>query len=137
MRHSAEECQRSKSKLETKLHETPRRLHLYIWKEFGPICCGNALEVTIIIILRSLQQCHNLGTKSLYVKLQRKQPEAKIASYHRRRIFENNQLESVKILRDWISQEAEVQVVTAEAIDGIKLNSRKKKSYNETYFTNK
>ena len=71
------------------------------------------------------------------MKLQRKQPEAKIASYHRQRIFENNQLESVKILRDWISQEAEVQVVTAEAINGITLNSRKKKSYNETYFTNK
>ena len=34
-------------------------------------------------------------------------------------IFENNHLESVELLRDWILQEAEFQTIEAETIKGI------------------
>ena len=65
---------------------------------------SDLLDVAIIN-LRESSQYHELGTESLYVKLQRKLPEMMLASFHRR-IFENNPLESVETLRDWIMQEA-------------------------------
>ena len=68
-----------------------------------------------IINLRESRQYHELGTGSLYVKLQRKLPEMMLANYHRW-IFENNHLESVETLRDWLVQEAEFQTIAAETI---------------------
>ena len=74
-----------------------------------------------IINLRESCQYLELGTGSLYVKLQRKLPEVMLASYHRR-ILENNHLESVETLRDWIVQEAQFQTIAAETIKGITTN---------------
>ena len=71
-----------------------------------------------IINLRASRQCHKLGTGSLYVKLQRNLPEMMLASYHRW-IFENNHLESVETMSDWIVQEAEFQTIATETIRGI------------------
>ena len=80
-----------------------------------------------IINLRESRQCHKLGTGSSYVKLQRKLPEMMLASY-RRWIFENNRLESVETLREWIVQEAEFHAIVAEAIKGIQNQKIKKRS---------
>ena len=49
-----------------------------------------------------------------------------LASYHRW-VFENNHLESVETLRDWIVQEVELQTIAAEKIKGITKNQKKKK----------
>ena len=68
-----------------------------------------------IIILRESPQYHKLGTGSLYVKVQRKLLEMMLASYHRW-IVENNHLESVETLQDWIVQEAEFQTTAAETV---------------------
>ena len=78
---------------------------------------SNLLNVAIIN-LRESHQYHELGTGSLHLKLQRKLPEMILASYHRL-IFENNHLESVVALRDWIVQEAEFQTTMTETIKGI------------------
>ena len=80
-----------------------------------------------IINLRESRQYHNLGTGSSYVKLQRRLPEMMLASYHRW-IFENNHLESVETLRDWIVQEAEFHAIAAEAIKGIQNQKITKRS---------
>ena len=80
-----------------------------------------------IINLRESRQYHNLGTGSSYVKLQRRLPEMMLASYHRW-IFENNHLESVETLRDWIVQEAEFHTIAAEAIKGIQNQKIKKEA---------
>ena len=100
-------------------------------KGFRSIQYGNAKDLeqfsdlldVAIINLRESRQNHELGTGSLYVKLQRKLPEMMLASYHRW-IFENNHLESVETLRDWIVQEAEFQTIAAETIKGI-MNKKK------------
>ena len=87
-----------------------------------------------IINLRESRQYHELGTGSLYVKLQRKLPEMMLASYHRW-IFENKHLESVETLRDWIVQEAEFQTIAAETIKGITTNPKKKRHNNGSFFS--
>ena len=76
------------------------------------------------INFRESRQYHELGTGSLHVKL--RLPEMMLASYHRW-IFENNQLESVEKLRDWIVQEAEFQTTAADTIKGI-MNQKKKEA---------
>ena len=60
-------------------------------KGFRSIQYGNAKDLeqfsdlldVAIINLRESRQNHELGTGSLYVKLQRKLPEMMLASYHR------------------------------------------------------
>ena len=85
-----------------------------------------------IINLRESRQYHELGTGSLYVKLQRKLTEMMLASYHRW-VFENNHLRSVETLRDWIVQEAKVQTIAAETIKGITTNQKKKHSNGSSF----
>ena len=114
--HSAGAYEASKNRLERKFGGLRRRLALYIeqLEGFRSIQYGNAKDLeqvsdlldVAIINLRESRQYHELGTGSLYVKLQRKLPEMMLASYHRW-IFENNHLESVETLRDWLVQEAE------------------------------
>ena len=70
------------------------------------------------VTMRKSRQYHELGTGSLYIKLQTELPEMMWASYQRW-IFENNQLESVETLRNWIVQEAEFQTIAAETINGM------------------
>ena len=85
---------------------------------------GTQKDVSIIN-LRKSHLYHKLETGSLYVRLQRKLPEMMLASYHRW-IIENNHLEPVEILRDWIVQEVESQTISVEIIKGI-TNHKKKK----------
>ena len=69
-----------------------RRLTLYIeqLEGFRSIQYGNAKDLeqfadlldVAIINLRESRQYHELGTESLYVKLQRKLPEMMLANYH-------------------------------------------------------
>ena len=87
----------------------------------------------VIINLREPCQYHELDTGSLHVKLQRKLSEMMLASYHRW-IFENNHLESVETLKDWIVQEAEFQTIAAETIKGITTSHKKKKHSNGSLF---
>ena len=110
-----------------------RRLTLYIeqLEGFRSIQYGKAKDLeqfadlldVAIINLRESRQYHELGTESLYVKLQRKLPEMMLANYHRW-IFGNNHLESVETLRNWLVQEAELQTIAAETIKGI-INQKK------------
>ena len=133
--HSAGAYEASKNRLERKFGGLHRRLAIYIeqLEGFRSIQYGNAKDVeefsdlldVAIINLRESRQYHELGTGSLYVKLQRKLPEMMLARYHRW-IFENNHLESVETLRDWIVQEAEFQTVATETIKGI-YNSKSEK----------
>ena len=131
--HSAGAYEASKNRLERKFGGLRRRLALYIeqLEGFRSIQYNNAKDLeqvadlldVAIINLRESRQYHELGTGSLYVKLQRKLPEMMLASYHRW-IFENNHLESVETLRDWLVQEAEFQTIAAETIKGI-MNQKK------------
>ena len=119
--------------MERKFGGSRRRLALYIeqLESFRSIQYGNAKDVeefsdlldVAIINLRESRQYQELGTGSLYVRLQRKLPEMMLASYHRW-IFENNHLESVETLRDWIVQEAEFQTIATETIKGITTNPK-------------
>ena len=131
--HSAGAYEASKNRLERKFGGLRRRLALYIeqLEGFRSIQYGNTKDLeqfadlldVAIINLRESRQYHELGTGSLYVKLQRKLPEMMLANYHRW-IFENNHLESVETLRDWLVQEAEFQTIVAETIKGI-MNQKK------------
>ena len=109
MGHSAGAYEASKNRLEKKFGGLRRRLALYIeqLEGFRSIKYGNAKDLeqfadllhVAIINLRESCQYRELGTGSLYVKLQRKLREMMLANYHRW-IFENNHLESVETLRD-------------------------------------
>ena len=55
-----------------------------------------------------------------------------LASYHKW-IFENNHLESVETLRNWLVQEAEFQTIAAETTKGI-INKKMKHS-NGSFFS--
>ena len=80
----------------------------------------------LIINLRKPHLYHKLETGSSYVRLQRKLPEMMLASYHRW-LIENNHLESVEILRDWIVQKVESQTISVEIIKDITNQKKKKK----------
>ena len=144
LEHSAGAYEASKNRLESKFGESCRRLAIYIeqLEGFRSIQYGNAKDVeefsdlldVAIINLRESQQYHELGTGPLYMKLQRKLPEMMLANYHRW-IFENNHLESIETLRDWIVQEAEFQTIATETIKGITANQKKKKHNNGTFFS--
>ena len=140
--HSAGAYEASKNRLERKFGGSRRRLAIEQLEGFRSIQYGNAKDVeefsdlldVAIINFRESRQYHELRTGSLYVKLQRKVPEMMLANYHRW-IFENNHLESVETLRDWIVQEAEFQTVATETIKGITANQKKKKHNNGTFFS--
>ena len=136
MGHSAGTYEALKNRLERKFGGLCRRLALYIeqLEGFRSIQYGNVkdleqvsdLLVVAIINLRESRQYHELGTGSLYVKLQRKIPEMMLASYHRL-IFEDNHLEPVETLRNWIVQEAKFQTIATETIKGI-MNPKKEEA---------
>ena len=142
--HSAGAYEASKNRLERKFGGSRRRLTIYIeqLEGFRSIQYGNAKDVeefsdlldVAITNLRESRQYHELGTGSLYVKIQRKLPEMMLANYHRW-IFENNHVESVETLTDWIVQEAEFQTIATETIKGITANQKKKKHNNGTFFS--
>ena len=144
MGHSGGAYEASKNRLERKFGGSCRRLAIYIeqLEGFRSIQFGNAKDVeefsdlldVTIVNLRESRQYHELGTGLLYVKLQRNLPEMMLANYHRW-IFENNHLESVETLRDWIVQEAEFQTIATETIKGITANQKKKKHNNGTFLS--
>ena len=141
LEHLAGAYEASKNRLERKFGES-QRLAMYIeqLEGFRSIQYGNAKDLeqfsdlldVAIINLRESYQYHELGTRSLYVKLQRKVSEIMLANYHRW-IFENNHLESVETLRDWTVQEAEFMTSAAETIKSITTNQKKKHS-NQSFF---
>ena len=141
--HSAGVYEAPKNRLERKFGGSRRRLALFIeqLESFRPIQHGNAKDVeefsdlldVAIINLRESRQYHELGTGSLYIKLQRKLPEIMLTNYHRW-IFENHYLESVEVLRDFIVQEAEFQIIAAETLKGIATSTKKKRQNMEHSF---
>ena len=143
MGHSTGVYEASKNRLKRKSGGLRRRLASYIeqLEGFRSIQYGNEKDLeqfaglldVAIINLRESRQYHELGTGSLYVKLQRKLPEMMSASYHRW-IFENNHLESVETLRDWLVQEVEFQTIAAETIKGI-MDQKKMKHSMGSFFS--
>ena len=141
LEHLAGAYEASKNRLEKKFGGS-QGLAMYIeqLEGFRSIQYGNAKDLgqfsdlldVAIKNLRESYQYHELGTRLLYVKLQRKVSEIMLANYHRW-IFENNHLESVETLRDWIVQEAEFLIFAAETIMSITTNQKKKHS-NESFF---
>ena len=141
--HSAGANEVSKNRLGRNFGGLRRKLALYIelLESFRSIQYGNAKDLEqfadlldiAIINLRESRQYHELGTGSLYVKLQRKLPELMLASYHRW-IFENNHMESVETLRGWLVQEAGFQTIAAETINRI-MNQKKMKHSNGSFFS--
>ena len=146
--HSAGAYEASINRLQRKFGRLCRRLAMYIvqLEGFRSTQYDNAKDLEqfsdllddAVINLRESRQYHELGTESLNVKLQRKLPEMMLASYHRW-IFENNHLESVEKLRDWIVQEAEFQTIAAETIKGImnQKKKKKKKHSNGSFFSDR
>lgn len=126
--HSAAAYKSAKSRLERKYGGYRRRIALYTeeLEQFKPIRHGNAKDVekfsdlldVAVLNLEACRRYEELGTGSLYVKLQRKMTEAMLTNYHRW-IYENDKFESVVQLRDWLNKEAEFQVIAAETIKGI------------------
>ena len=125
--HSAVAYDAAKERLERKFGGKRRQVAIYLdeLERFQQIRLGNARDLeqyadlldVAMINLQEAGQCHELGTGSLYTKLQRKLPESMLARYHRW-IFENGQTESVLSLRSWIIQESEFQTIASETVRG-------------------
>ena len=126
--HSAAAYEAAKDRLERKFGGKRRQIALYFeeLEQFRQIRPENARDIeefadlldVAMINLRETGQHHELGDGSLYIKLQRKLPQAMLARYHRW-IFENSKEESVIELRTWILQEAEFQTIASETVHGL------------------
>ena len=126
--HSAAAYEAARSRLNRKYGGKRRQIALYIedLDRFKPIRIGNSKDVekfadlldVAVINLEDARRYEELGTGSLYVKLQRKLPETMLTNYHRW-LYENDKFESVVTLRDWVIMEAEFHIIAAETIKGI------------------
>ena len=126
--HSAVAYEAAKERLDRKYGGPRRRVALYIeeLEEFRPMRPGFAKDIekfadlldVAVVNLKEAGRDDELGNGSLYLKLQRKIPEIMLCQYHRW-VFENNKNHSVEVLREWINQEAEFQMVAAETVKGL------------------
>ena len=109
-------------------------LHVEELDNFKPIRNGYAKDVekfadlldVAVINLEEARRYDELGVGSLYVKLQKKLPEAMLTNYHRW-LHENDKFESVMTLRDWVNMEAEFHVIAAETIKGVSTSTSDEK----------
>ena len=95
-------------------------------ENFKPIRAGYAKDIEkfadlldiAVINLKEAGRQDELRNGSLYVKLQKKIPESMLPRYHRW-IFEKREDESVEVLREWIIQEPEFQIIASETVRGL------------------
>ena len=126
--HSATAYEAAKSRLERKYGGARRQIALYLeeLESFKPIRAGYAKDIEkfadlldiAVINLKEAGRQDELRNGSLYVKLQKKIPESMLARYHRW-IFEKRKDESVEVLREWIIQESEFQIIASETVRGL------------------
>ena len=124
--HSATAYEAAKQRLDRKYGGDRRRLALYIeeLESFHPVRSGHVKELekfadvldVAVLNLKEANRQEELGDGSLYMMLQRKLPETMLSQYHRW-THENKRTETVELLREWINQEAEYQIVAAETLD--------------------
>ena len=126
--HSATAYEVAKERLQRKYGGSRRQVAISLEEveKFRPIREGHPKDVekfadildVAVINLKEAGKMDELKDGSLYIKLQRKLPQAMLAAYHRW-VCEKQQIESVESLRAFVVQEAEFQVVAAETINGI------------------
>ena len=95
-------------------------------ESFHPVRSGHVKELekfadvldVAVVNLKEANRQEELGDGSLYMMLQRKLPETMLSQYHRW-TYENKRTGNVELLREWINQEAEYQIVAAETVRGI------------------
>ena len=125
--HSAPAYEVAKERLERKFRGKRRQLLIYFEDlgNFPQIRDGNSKDLeqfsdlldSAVISLHKAGKHTELDDGFLYITLQRKLPQSKLASYHRW-VYENNILESVITLKTWVVQESEFQTIANEAIHG-------------------
>ncbi|KAK3732000.1 hypothetical protein QZH41_005502 [Actinostola sp. cb2023] len=141
--HSATTYEAAKSRLERKYGGTRRQIALYLeeLENFKPIRMGSAKDLDkfadlldiAVINLKEAGRHEELANGSLYSKLQKKMPEQMLAQYHRW-IYENRKAECVEILREWIIQEAEFQIIASETVRGISSGATEPQRKARTFF---
>ena len=125
--HSAMAYEAAKSRLERKFGGQRRQINLHLEEldEFRPIRLRNAKDLdrladllnVIVINLKEAGRKEELGNGSLHMKVHKKMTSTMLANYNRW-VFEQNKVECVETLHEWIIQEAEFQTVTAETLFG-------------------
>ena len=122
--YSATAYEAAKDRLERKFGGSRRQLASYLedCENFNLIRPGNAKEFEqfadlLDIAIIYLQETE-LGSGSLYNKLQHNLPQSMLVSYHRW-IYENNVLKPVTTLWKWVLQESEFHTVASETIHGV------------------
>ena len=140
--HSANAYEAAKQRLDRKFGGKRRQLLVYLdeVEKLRPLREGCAADFDkfadildiVVLNLKEAGKTDELGCGSLYLKLQRKIPEATLARYHRW-ICERNMTESVEVLRQWISQEAEFQTIAAETVHGVTGNKPQKTKQRNFY----
>ena len=78
---------------------------------------ADLLDITIVN-LKEANRFDELRDGLLYMKLQKKLPASMLTQYHRW-IFENQKIESVEVLREWVIREAEFQTKALETVQGL------------------
>ena len=126
--HSAAAYEAAKDRLERKFGGQRRQIALYLEEidNFRPVRYGNSkdlekyadlLDITIVN-LKEANRFDELRDGLLYMKLQKKLPASMLTQYHRW-IFENQKIESVEVLREWVIREAEFQTKALETVQGL------------------
>ena len=126
--HSEAAYEAAKQRLDRRYGGDRRRLALYIeeLESFRPVRSGHAKELdkfadildVAVVNLKEAIRREELGDGSLYMMLQKKLPEMMLSQYHRW-AHETKRTGNVELLREWINQEAEYQMVAAETVRGI------------------
>ena len=102
---------------------------------FRPFCNRDVQELenlaalldTAVINHQEFGRFDELGSGRLYTSLQRYLTETMLAQYHRW-VFQKNKNESVLTLHEWVLQECEFQVISAETLHGVN-NKEVQKTY--------
>ena len=130
--HSAAAYDIAKERLERKFGGKRRQIAIYFEdiERFKQIRPGHAKDLEqfadflelLEMKLKDTGQHDELGSGSLYRKLQQKLSESMLARYHRW-IFEKEKVESVVSLKTWVFQESEFETIASETTYGLTGNS--------------
>ncbi|XP_046584141.1 uncharacterized protein LOC124291243 [Haliotis rubra] len=148
--HSAAAYDIALERLERKYGGKRRNIALKLEEitKFKPIRAGNARDLEkfadlldiLVANLRESDKLEELGDGTLYSQLLKKLTESMVIQYQRW-IFETQRQESVEVLREWILQESEFQVIASEVINGFaekqRSHERKTSGKSGTFFGNK
>ena len=94
--------------------------------KFRPVRYGNSKDIEkyadlldiAIVNLKGSNRCEELKDGMLYIELQKKLPAQMLAAYHRW-VFENQRVECVEVIREWVIQEAEFHYRALETVQGL------------------